>query len=442
MEDKKVLESLNRAVEPMVPDLCEKLLEASIEKDTHTDGCTKQESVTYLLFYRTIALAAGLLLLFLAGNAWNQERFALVSIDVNPGIELQVDGQEHVISVRAVNEDAKKLLEQIDIEHMDVQQASDIIIQKLCQGAYLKKGEENVALISVHRGRYMEQEIETRLESQVKNSLEKASLRCQMITQRVKKTHNEERTAKQYQITLGKAGLIERILGQEGRRYTKGQLASMQVKELFELIQRDNLEQESDGLQIISCGMEDTRQENLEPKPKEEPKEAQEPVEKQQDAKRHKKPAHMQQDGMVNQGVGKDSGNSAAPASAGSAPTVQEGNGGSGNAVGTDPGPAPEEDPGEGEWEDPPGEGTSIQDDEEGVDEPIVPGEPGEGEQPADPGAPGQPPNPGQPSSPGQPADPTNPTQPTDPGNTEEPGEAGNVNGQGSTGGLDQPEGP
>ena len=45
---------------------------------------------------------------------------SIVSIDVNPSIELSVDPQDTVVSCRALNEDAVNVLDGMDLNQMDL----------------------------------------------------------------------------------------------------------------------------------------------------------------------------------------------------------------------------------------------------------------------------------------------------------------------------------
>ncbi|QGS68436.1 hypothetical protein CV093_07380 [Oceanobacillus sp. 143] len=44
----------------------------------------------------------------------NNETFAYVMIDINPSIELEVDGQYHVQNIRPLNKDAETIVEQLE----------------------------------------------------------------------------------------------------------------------------------------------------------------------------------------------------------------------------------------------------------------------------------------------------------------------------------------
>ena len=267
MDEKKTLDALNRAVEQLVPDLCESLLETPVQKDEKIDEFTIQRNVWMMWFPRAMVMVAGLFLCFFVGRTFNKENFAEISIDVNPGIEMLVNEDNQIMSSWATNEEGQKILEQISIGHKDMQQGVDMIIEKMYQNSYLKKGEENFALISVCVGKEMKQDIGEQLEAQVKKSIKKANVNCEVITQRLQKTSHVDKTAKKYHLTQGKAALIERIIAQEGNHYTKEQLAKMKVKELLKLIKENNMQQTDEELDIETIESTESKPEHVEKKP-------------------------------------------------------------------------------------------------------------------------------------------------------------------------------
>ena len=78
---------------------------------------------------------------------------AIVSVDVNPSIDLVVDKNNTVISVSGANEEGKMIIAEEDIVGKDVEQAVEIIINTESETGYLVKGNvqtgENTVTITV-----------------------------------------------------------------------------------------------------------------------------------------------------------------------------------------------------------------------------------------------------------------------------------------------------
>ena len=64
---------------------------------------------------------------------------ALVSIDVNPSIELQINRYNRVISADSFNQDGADLLEQVNIQNMPYTDAVKAILNCDAMSDYVKK---------------------------------------------------------------------------------------------------------------------------------------------------------------------------------------------------------------------------------------------------------------------------------------------------------------
>ena len=115
MKDNSNIESkLRSAVSNAVPDVLDSVMDACDHEKGKVIYMEKKKNNTI----RSLAAIAAVFVLviagiFLAGRFQGGNTSALaavVSLDVNPGIELNVDKNEKVISVSAVNDDGREVL--------------------------------------------------------------------------------------------------------------------------------------------------------------------------------------------------------------------------------------------------------------------------------------------------------------------------------------------
>lgn len=90
---------------------------------------------------RTVAavLAVVVLLFGVGGYMSYFSTTALVSIDVNPSIELQINRYNRVISADSFNQDGADLLEQVNIQNMPYTDAVKAILNCDAMSDYVKK---------------------------------------------------------------------------------------------------------------------------------------------------------------------------------------------------------------------------------------------------------------------------------------------------------------
>ena len=100
-----------------------------------------------------LSAAAALLLIVGAAGVYanlSAERYT-VAIDVNPAVELRVNGFDRISAVTLKNDDAKALLDESDLKGKSVSDAVDVLTEKLCGDGYLTENSNGV-LVSVQGG--------------------------------------------------------------------------------------------------------------------------------------------------------------------------------------------------------------------------------------------------------------------------------------------------
>ena len=78
--------------------------------------------------------------------------FAYVDVDINPSIEFAVDPSSKVLSIKALNTDAQKLLKELRLEEMPVKTAISQVIEYSKEMGYLSEEKSNKVLVSASLG--------------------------------------------------------------------------------------------------------------------------------------------------------------------------------------------------------------------------------------------------------------------------------------------------
>ena len=105
------------------------------------------------------ACAAAIAALLLAAGVWggiyyanNVQVDSIISIDVNPSLEITTNKQDVVLEVKAVNTDAKAVLDGMELRGTNLQTAVNAIIGSMLKQGYLTDGGENEILVTVQNG--------------------------------------------------------------------------------------------------------------------------------------------------------------------------------------------------------------------------------------------------------------------------------------------------
>ena len=153
-----------------------------------------------------------------------KEVASVVILDINPSIKLELDKDNKVISVTALNEDAKEIVSN-NLEGKDLNEAVGTITDNLKEKGYAK--EEVTILVNV-TGKVTKEEIKTVIEE----TFEEKKVEVNVINQEITETSKEN--AEKYNITESKASYIEEVI-KEKDNLTFEELKDKTIEELEEI---------------------------------------------------------------------------------------------------------------------------------------------------------------------------------------------------------------
>ncbi len=164
-----------------------------------------------------IAAAAVFFVLFFSGNWWNNYVIpsfsggvvAYVTVDINPSVELGLNKDNIVVTVRGLNEDGKVLLEKIDLKGRTGEEAIDAFVAAAAKEGYLNPEKENQILINMSTKdavKTEEQKVTQTIIEKTEKTLEKQNLHAKV---EVINTDLEIREkAKEVNLSAGKYALL------------------------------------------------------------------------------------------------------------------------------------------------------------------------------------------------------------------------------------------
>lgn len=141
-------------------------------------------------------------------NKENKKVYSVITIDVNPSLELGLNKKDKVVEVKALNEDAKVIKEE-DLKGKEIDKAIDIVVDKLED-----KIKDNTILINVESEN---KELNKKVEKEVKEVLEEKKIESEVIVQSIKVTEEIKKIAEENNISESKASyVLEQIKDVEG----------------------------------------------------------------------------------------------------------------------------------------------------------------------------------------------------------------------------------
>ncbi len=191
--------------------------------------------------WMTLAAACLALVLLGGGGIFYQRAHAVasvVSLDVNPSIELKVSRNEKVLACTPLNEDAKAILADMgdgaDLKGAKLDVAVNAIVGSLVRNGYLNSISSAIMISVEDNDTARAEKLQRELTSTVGGVLQTSEARASVLTQTLTQNAGLERQARENSISTGKAALVNRVLALNSALQFDA-LAKLSVEELKDL---------------------------------------------------------------------------------------------------------------------------------------------------------------------------------------------------------------
>ena len=168
----------------------------------------------------TILVAACLAVVLLAGGGVLYQQAnavaSVVSLDVNPSIELKVSRNEKVLVCTPLNEDAKAILADMsngaDLKGAKLDVAVNAIVGSLVRNGYLDSISSAIMISVEDKDAARAEKLQRELTSTVDGVLQTSEAKAAVLTQTLTQDAAREQQARENSISTGKAALVNRVL--------------------------------------------------------------------------------------------------------------------------------------------------------------------------------------------------------------------------------------
>lgn len=240
MSKTQVEQKLKKAVTHATPDVKDAILEkcknTNVKYIPISSGKKKRSKYRRAVFSRVVMAAAAILLLVnigifgLRGN--EKQIYTTIDIDVNPSIELNINSNDRVVSVIAVNDDALKILDGMDLTGAKTKVAVNAIIGSMLSHGYLYEDTRTILVSVDSRDKENAIAIQDSITHDIGGMLDTYSVKATVVSQIMTADNSEVAAiADEYGISQGKAEFVQKIVN-ANPEYNAEELSSMSVTEL------------------------------------------------------------------------------------------------------------------------------------------------------------------------------------------------------------------
>ncbi len=171
---------------------------------------------------------------------------AVIALDVNPSMEIEIDHNEKVTKIRALNAEAETVLDGLSLSGKDLNAAVDEIIDSMMEHQYITSAQNSILVSIDADDGALVGALKEKLTGEINARLQNRSINASIITQSFHK--NEEQTGDS-SISDAKAALIKKIIASglldaNGVPYSFAVLAKLKINELKLILESKGLEVE------------------------------------------------------------------------------------------------------------------------------------------------------------------------------------------------------
>ena len=239
MTNEKMEQRLASALEKTAPDdMSGVLSRCEARKGTVISMTTKK---TVNRKWTTLVAACLAVMLLCGGGIFYQQAHAVasvVSLDVNPSIELKVSRSEKVLVCTPLNEDAKAILADMgdgaDLKGAKLDVAVNAIVGSLVRNGYLNSISSAIMISVEDNDTARAEKLQRELTSTVDGVLQTSEAKASVLTQTLTQDAGLAQQARENSISTGKAALVNRVLALNPALKFDA-LAKLSVEELKDL---------------------------------------------------------------------------------------------------------------------------------------------------------------------------------------------------------------
>ena len=239
MTNEKMEQRLASALEKTAPDDVSGVL-SRCEVRKGTVSSMKANHTIKKKWATLVAACLAVLLLGGGGVLYQQANAAasVVSLDVNPSIELRVSRSEKVLACAPLNEDAKAILADMgggaDLEGAKLDVAVNAIVGSLVRNGYLSSISSAIMISVEDKDTTRAEKLQRELTDAVDGVLQTSEAKASVLTQTLTQDAARDQQAQENNISTGKAALVNRVLAINPELQFDA-LAKLSVEELKDL---------------------------------------------------------------------------------------------------------------------------------------------------------------------------------------------------------------
>ena len=221
---------------------------------------SKKDSIFNIKYLSIATVGFAMLFMFVINsNVDNKMNERYVVIDINPSVEIEIDSEDLVISVKALNNDADILLEGLMFDGLNVIEASKLIIDEATILGYIDETSDDNMVLVTHIGQEDDSELQDELEEELEDHFDDNELVVEVFSQGI--TDEIKTKASELDISNGKMLYITKIASKKVDIPLE-ELAQMSIKDINKAIKANSKKLSLEEKTILNFEKEERKYEH------------------------------------------------------------------------------------------------------------------------------------------------------------------------------------
>ncbi len=240
MKNRDMENLISRTVEGLVPSDAFTRIAAAVPASDEERGLRimTTKTVKFKKFMAPAIAACALLVAGIGGTLYYQSHMAVdsvISIDVNPGIELKTNKQNRVLDVIAANEDGKAILDGMDLKKAELKVAVNAIVGSMVQKGYALNEQNGILVTVQNKDAHKAALIRGEVNADIDKALDGYQINAPIINQTIADFDAVDKFAADNGVSRGKAAFVL-ALAKKDATLDPAALAKMSVAALAETV--------------------------------------------------------------------------------------------------------------------------------------------------------------------------------------------------------------
>lgn len=244
LTDKELENRLARAVENETPNVLPKILlriqqKKGQEKYMETSTPTQKPKGAKIVKWAAAVAALLVVAIGITMVSMFYKTDSLVYFDANPGIELRVNSSGKVLGAQPLNDEANLILDGMNLQNVDLNVAVNALIGSMVNHGYITETQNAVLVSVVSPNLEKGAALQTKVVDEVSGVLTSSSVHGAILGQTLVEDARLRELATQYNISVGKAALVDALVSQEPL-LNFADIAALPISDIYLLISSKN----------------------------------------------------------------------------------------------------------------------------------------------------------------------------------------------------------